>query len=71
MPGTKEGSARAAATNIRRYGKDFYKRIGHLGGSSPKTKPSGFAAMPRWKRVAASKKGGAISVRKKSDAKRV
>lgn len=71
MGGTKEGGYKAMTTNTSRYGADFYKRIGHIGGSSPKTKPAGFAAMPRWKRVAAGKKGGAISVRKKSDAKRV
>ena len=39
---------------------DHYRKIGHLGGSSKKTKPSGFAAMPRRKVVAAGKKGGKI-----------
>jgi hypothetical protein len=44
MSGSKDGGAKAAATNIARYGEDFYKRIGTKGGSATKTKPAGFAA---------------------------
>lgn len=32
MSGTKEGAARAAATNKKKWGEDFYKRIGAIGG---------------------------------------
>jgi general stress protein YciG len=63
MSGTKEGSAKAAATNIRRHGKDFYKRIGHLGGSSPKTRPAGFATMSREAVSAAGRKGGKVTAK--------
>ena len=44
MAGTKAGGIKATATNIERYGKDFYKRIGHKGGKAGKT--GGFAADP-------------------------
>ena len=32
MPGTVAGGKKAAVTNKKRYGKNFYKRIGALGG---------------------------------------
>lgn len=32
MAGTKLGGARAAKANKRKYGKDYYQRIGRLGG---------------------------------------
>jgi general stress protein YciG len=64
MPGTIEGAAKASNTNKERYGADYYKRIGKIGGNSPKTKPSGFAAMPRAFRIAAGRKGGAVSRRR-------
>lgn len=32
MSGTAEGGKKAAAENMRRYGKDFYKNIGRKGG---------------------------------------
>ena len=44
MAGNKIGGRKAAATNIARHGKDFYKRLGHLGGSVVTDKPKGFAA---------------------------
>lgn len=34
MAGTKEGGARAAATNKTKYGEDFYIRIGAIGGKA-------------------------------------
>lgn len=37
MPGTKAGGAKAAATNYRKYGPQFYKNIGALGGASSTT----------------------------------
>lgn len=43
MAGTKEGGARAAATNKAKYGEDFYKSIGSLGGQA-KGIPKGFGA---------------------------
>jgi len=42
MAGTSEGGKRAAATNKRKYGPDFYREIGAKGGKLGKT--GGFAA---------------------------
>jgi hypothetical protein len=42
MAGTTSGGHAAAKKNIRRYGKDFYARIGAMGGRKGKT--GGFAA---------------------------
>jgi len=42
MAGTKEGGKRAAETNIKKYGLDFYGRIGAIGGKSGNT--GGFAS---------------------------
>lgn len=65
MPGTKEGAAKAAATNRKRYGKDFYAKIGAKGGKMSNT--GGFAANRELARIAGAK-GGRISRRKKVDA---
>lgn len=37
MAGTKAGGVQAAATNRRKYGDDFYARIGATGGRKSKT----------------------------------
>lgn len=42
MAGTSKGGKAAAKKNINRYGKDFYARIGAMGGRKGKT--GGFAA---------------------------
>lgn len=42
MAGTKKGGALAAATNRKKYGKDFYARIGAMGGRQGRT--GGFAS---------------------------
>lgn len=42
MPGTISGGKRAAKTNIEKYGKDFYARIGRMGGRNGVT--GGFAS---------------------------
>lgn len=34
MAGNKDGGRRAAATNKKKYGKDFYARIGAIGGKN-------------------------------------
>jgi len=33
MPGTKQGAIKAKKTRLERYGKDYYHRIGSLGGN--------------------------------------
>ena len=42
MAGTKEGGRKAAATNKKKYGEDFYIRNGAKGGKASHT--GGFAA---------------------------
>lgn len=48
MAGSKEGGRKAALTNKLKHGEDFYKRIGHLGGTSGKHN-GGFASLKRGK----------------------
>ena len=62
MPGTIAGGQKAAATNLERHGRNFYRRIGAMGGSRTDTKPKGFAANPELARNAGAK-GGRISKR--------
>lgn len=62
--GTKEGGKAAARTNKKKYGKDFYKRIGAIGGRNGNT--GGFAANPDLARIAGAR-GGRISRRRKSN----
>lgn len=57
MAGTKEGGKNAAATNKSLYGKDFYARIGAIGGKKGTT--GGFYANRELARTA-----GAIGGRK-------
>jgi general stress protein YciG len=62
MGSDRRGGLKAAKTNYARYGEDFYKRIGKIGGLTPKTRPSGFKANPELARLAGIK-GGAASRR--------
>lgn len=62
MSGTKIGGVKAAATNKKKHGKDFYKRIGALGGQ--KSKGGGFAANPEIAREA-GRRGGLKSRKNK------
>lgn len=64
MPGTKSGGVKARDANYAKHGKDFYKRIGKMGGQSgrgPNYK-GGFASDPELARRA-GQKGGRISRR--------
>ena len=63
MAGTLEGGKKAAETNKKRYGSDFYKRLGALGGKNGHT--GGFASNPELARMAGAK-GGRISKRGKA-----
>lgn len=60
MPGTLSGGLKASATNKKKYGDDFYRRIGAIGGKNGHT--GGFAANPTLARLAGAK-GGRISKR--------
>jgi general stress protein YciG len=63
MAGTKRGGAAAAKTNKAKYGKDFYARIGAMGGKLGTT--GGFYANRDLAREA-GQKGGRVSRRGKS-----
>lgn len=60
MPGNKIGGMKAAKTNKKKYGKDFFRIIGSKGGQNGHT--GGFAAHPELARTAGAK-GGRISRR--------
>ena len=62
MAGTVAGGKAARDTNYARYGKDFYARIGAIGGRKSGT--GGFYANRELVRIAGAK-GGKISKRTK------
>jgi len=64
MAGTKAGGQAAADTNKKKYGSDFYAKIGAKGGKLGRT--GGFAANKDLARQAGAK-GGRISRRGKRD----
>ena len=66
MPGTRAGGLKAAKTNRLRHGKDFYVRVGKLGGEL--SIGGGFAANRELAREAGAK-GGKISRRGKAKTK--
>lgn len=65
MAGTKIGGLKTAKTNYERHGKDYYVRIGAMGGKASTT--GGFFANRELARTA-GRKGGLISKRRKKDA---
>lgn len=46
MPGNFTGGKHASETNKKKYGDDFYAKIGAMGGRVVSGKPKGFAANP-------------------------
>lgn len=64
MAGTKLGGIKAAETNKKKYGREFYANIGRKGGKA--CVPKGFALMDERKVQEAGSKGGAISRRGKA-----
>lgn len=68
MAGTIEGGKKSAQANKERYGKDFYARIGRIGGKAGHT--GGFAADPELARRAGAI-GGAKSKRGPAKKKKV
>ena len=58
MGATQEGGIKAAQTNKQRYGADFYKKIGALGGQ--KSRGGGFAANLELAKEA-GRKGGQVT----------
>ena len=63
MAGTKAGGKAAAQTNKKKYGSDFYAKIGAKGGKKGTT--GGFAANRELARKAGAK-GGRLSRRSKA-----
>lgn len=63
MAGTISGGKRAALTNKKRHGVEFYREIGRKGGKAGRT--GGFFANPELARRAGAK-GGKISRRGKA-----
>ncbi len=55
MAGTKEGGMKARATNLAKYGEDYYANIGRKGGQNGHT--GGFASNPELARIAGAKGG--------------
>ena len=55
MAGTKEGGVAAAKTNKKKYGADFYAKIGARGGKNGRT--GGFFANRELARIAGAKGG--------------
>lgn len=64
MVGTKAGGIKARKTNLEKHGKDFYQRIGKMGGKICGI-PKGFS-LNHELAVEAGRKGGTISRRGKS-----
>lgn len=64
MAGTKAGGRKAAETNRKKYGDEFYMNIGRKGGQNGHT--GGFAANPELAKIA-GRKGGLISKRGKAN----
>lgn len=63
MAGTKAGAKKASETMKKKYGNNWYCKIGSIGGKAHVDK--GFACMPYEKRSEAGRKGGRISKRGK------
>jgi uncharacterized protein len=74
MAGTKDGGQRAATTNKKKHGADFYARIGAMGGKKGRT--GGFASSKvgddgktgRERAIEAGRNGGRISRKSKKQA---
>jgi general stress protein YciG len=65
MAGTQEGGKRAAETNIKKYGEDFYKKIGSKGGANGRTGGFYYSKVNGLDlHIEAGRKGGTISKRK-------
>lgn len=62
MSGTYMGGLQTAKTNKEKYGEDYYKKIGAIGGRKITDKPKGFAANNDLAR-AAGRIGGTVSSR--------
>lgn len=65
MSMTKEGARKAHLTKIKKYGEDYYKKIGSLGGKASTT--GGFYANRELAKEAGRKGGIAKNAKKQKD----
>lgn len=65
MTQTKEGAKKATEAIYKKYGKDYYSRIGHTGGSRKVAK--GFAALSHEAVVEMGRKGGKANQKKRKE----
>lgn len=65
MSQTKEGAKKATEAIYKKYGKDYYARIGHTGGS--RKVPKGFAALTHEEVVEMGRKGGKSHQKKRKE----
>lgn len=62
MAGNKEGALKAAETNKKRHGDDFYKKIGGQSWKNPeRSHKTGFALLKKEQHLEISKKGGQVT----------
>lgn len=66
MAGNREGGFKTRDTNMKRHGKDFYRKMGRAGGLAPHPEGRGFQLMDEKKRSEAGRKGGKTSKRGKA-----
>lgn len=66
MPGTQAGGRKAAETNKARYGEDYYKRVGMIGG---RISQGGGFQMGSELASAAGRKGVAERIRRQRERK--
>lgn len=57
MAGTRDGGRKASITNKKKYGDDYYRRIGHQGGSKSHPETRAFATNPELAKAAGAKGG--------------
>ena len=62
MTGTKAGGIKSRNTNLEKQGKDWYRKIGKIGGSAFRENPRWFALHPDLAKTAGAK-GGKNSTR--------
>lgn len=64
MAGNRSGGLKAAKTNKKKYGANFYEKIGRIGGM--KSTGGGFAKNPELAKIAGRKGGKASQKRRKT-----
>lgn len=59
MSGNADGARKAALTNKKKYGEDFYGKIGAKSWNNPeRSRMTGFAKLPKDEHIELSRRGG-------------